>query len=81
MNRAQRLRQPSGRHDSLAFTVPALDPKLVEALDALYPDRMPELDADIRFLAGQVDVVRFLKNVLLAQSQPDGDPSQSLDLS
>ena len=49
-----------------------IKPEVIEALDALFPERTPELKDSIdaiRFASGQRSVVRFLKS--LAESGQD----------
>lgn len=51
-----------------------IKPEVIEALDALFPERTPELkdsmDA-IRFASGQRSVVRFLKTLAQGPEQFD----------
>lgn len=51
---------------------PPVDPKLIKALDDLFPERSPEvteLPSALMFRGGQRSVVRFLKAKLEAQSE------------
>lgn len=49
---------------------PEIDPKLIEYLDAAFPDRMPDPDREnVDRLAGNVEVVRHLKAVKALQDE------------
>lgn len=48
------------------FEFPAVHLDLVEALEHMYPDKLPEIhvtDRELGFLIGQVDVVKFLREM------------------
>lgn len=52
--------------------IPYIDPDIIKYLDELYPDRAPDLSMEeklIWFSAGQVSVVRHLKDQLSLQEE------------
>ena len=52
--------------------IPYIDPEIIGYLDELYPDKAPDLSMEeklIWFSAGQVSVVRHLKNQYSLQEE------------
>lgn len=52
--------------------IPYIDPDIIKYLDELYPDKAPDLSMEeklIWFSAGQVSVVRHLKDQLSLQEE------------
>jgi len=52
--------------------IPYIDPEIIKYLDELYPDRAPDLSMEeklIWFAAGQVSVVRHLKDQYSLQEE------------
>jgi hypothetical protein len=52
--------------------VPQIDKTLLDYLEKLYPDKYPNLDTpdkEVWFKAGQVSVLRFLKNKFEEQNE------------
>lgn len=52
--------------------IPYIDPEIIKYLDDLYPDKSPDLSMEeklIWFSAGQVSVVRHLKDQLSLQEE------------
>jgi hypothetical protein len=60
---------------------PLITKKLVEYLEGIYRDRLPDTDLtldEFNYLRGQVSVVRFLRGLLASQKESNSQMSRNL---